>query len=226
MFRFIVGILNIYIFQKNQKNQTIRQLLERKGPAGDCRPVSLIFISPPANNQSLMAEFVCDWCGKCCRSFGEFIRIERQLTERDYYCRYGITNDLVLVHVQPEYAEMISGTFLDQKKGSDTPEKKCAFLQKNPDGDGFVCTVYPTRPPVCREFRCYRMLIHNREGQLVGKVIGQNELRTADEALAALWKNEVSHLPPTDKSHVPDPAWITNVLALLEHYGYRGDPVE
>ena len=46
-----------------------------------------------------MAEFVCDWCGKCCRSFGEFIRIERQLTERDYYCRYGITNDLVLVHV-------------------------------------------------------------------------------------------------------------------------------
>ena len=49
-----------------------------------------------------MAEFVCDWCGKCCRSFGEFIRIERRLTERDYYCRYGINNDLVLVHVQPE----------------------------------------------------------------------------------------------------------------------------
>ena len=59
---------------------------------------------------------------------------------------------------------MISETFLDQKKGSDTPEKKCAFLQKNPDGNGFVCTVYPTRPPVCREFRCYRMLIHNRDG--------------------------------------------------------------
>jgi hypothetical protein len=173
-----------------------------------------------------MAEFVCDWCGKCCRSFGEFIRIERQLTERDYYCRYGITNDLFFVHVQPEYAEDISGSFLDQKQGSRSPEKKCPFLRKNPAGNGFVCTIYPTRPPVCREFRCYRMLIHNREGQQVGKVIGQNEIRTTDETLATIWKEHISHLPHTHKPPEPDPAWVTNVLAILDHHGYRGDPVE
>ena len=173
-----------------------------------------------------MAEFVCDWCGKCCRSFGEFIRIERKLTERDYYCRYGITNDVVLVHVQPEYADAVSVSLSEQKTGSDTPEKKCSFLQKNPDGNGFVCTIYPTRPPVCREFRCYRMLIHNSEGKPVGRVIGQNEIRTADETLATIWKEHISHLPHSQKPNEPDPGWTTNVLAILGQHGYHGDPVE
>jgi uncharacterized protein len=172
-----------------------------------------------------MAEFVCDWCGKCCRSFGEFIKIERKLTDRDYYCRYGITNDLVLVHVQPEYADAVSGTWSEQKPGSENAEKKCTFLQKNPAGNGFVCTIYPTRPPVCREFRCYRMLIHNSGGDLVGRVIGQNEIKTRDEVLAALWKDQVSHLPHNNKPNAPDTAWMTSVMAVLEKNGYRGDPV-
>ncbi len=41
-----------------------------------------------------MATFDCDLCGKCCRSFGEFVKIERQASDRDYYCRYGITNEI------------------------------------------------------------------------------------------------------------------------------------
>jgi Fe-S-cluster containining protein len=184
-----------------------------------------MIISPRANIRSTMTDFVCDWCGKCCRSFGEFIRIERKLTERDYYCRYGINNDLVLVHVQPEYADEVSRALLDQKPGDPT-EKKCAFLMKNPDGTGFACTVYPTRPPVCREFRCYRMLIHNGEGKLVGRVIGQNEIRTADESLATIWKQHISHLPHSHKPNEPDPGWTTTVLAILCQHGYHGDPVQ
>jgi len=173
-----------------------------------------------------MAEFVCDWCGKCCRSFGEFIRIERKLTERDYYCRYGITNDLVLVHVQPEYAESVAGTCSEQKPGSENPEKKCPFLQKNPDGNGFVCTVYPTRPMVCREFRCYRMLIYTSKGELVGRVIGENDIRTADEALSTIWKEHIAHIPHSHKPNTPDAGWMANVMAILGRHGYRGDPVE
>jgi uncharacterized protein len=172
-----------------------------------------------------MAEFVCDWCGKCCRSFGEFIRIERQLTERDYYCRYGITRDLFLVHVLPEYAEEIAETYSEAVEDTSPPEKKCVFSQKNPDGNGFVCAIYPTRPPVCREFRCYRMLIRNNKGELVGRVIGTNELRTADQTLAALWKEHISPLPHTLKPQVPDPVWTTNVVAVLARHGYLGDPV-
>ena len=173
-----------------------------------------------------MTEFVCDWCGKCCRSFGEFIRIERKLTERDYYCRYGINNDLVLVHVQPEYAEEVSADVIWIRNRDRTPGKKMCLPDEKSQGDGFACTIYPTRPPVCREFRCYRMLIHNGEGQLAGRVIGQNEIRTSDEALATIWKEHISHLPHSHKPNEPDPGWTTNVLAILGQHGYHGDPVE
>jgi Fe-S-cluster containining protein len=153
-----------------------------------------------------MVRFDCTRCGKCCQSFGGFIRIERKLTDRDYYCRYGITNELFLVHVQPEFAKEISDEF---SKGGETkkdPAKKgCIFMRKNPAGEGFACAIYPTRPSICREFKCYRMLIyHTSSGELRGKVIGINELRTQDEILAAIWKKKISQLPhPIANRHAP-----------------------
>jgi hypothetical protein len=155
-----------------------------------------------------MAKFDCNWCGKCCQSFGEFIRIERQLTERDYYCRYGVTNELFLVHVQPEFADEISDEFADRDESGKQPAKKgCIFMQKNPAGAGFACAIYPTRPSICREFRCYRMLIHHHaSGELRGKVIGINELRTQDEILFAIWKEKIAQLPhPIETPHAQVP---------------------
>jgi uncharacterized protein len=173
-----------------------------------------------------MAEFVCNWCGKCCRSFGEFIRIERQLTERDYYCRYDITNELFLIHVNPDYAEEISDTFSCECEEPGAEGKICPFSRKNPRGEGFLCAIYPTRPPVCRDFRCYRMLIHNPEGNVVGKVIGQNELRSKDGNLISLWKEKISNLPHTHRQNIHDPVWLSTVQDLLARHGYRGDPVQ
>ena len=153
-----------------------------------------------------MAKFDCDWCGKCCASFGEFIKIERQLTERDYYCRYGITNEIFPVHVQPGFADEIEEDFTESPpKGADPARKGCIFMRKNPEGKGFACAIYPTRPNICREFECYRMLIHhNLSGETRGKVIGLNELRTHDEILAAIWNEKIAHLPhPFTDHHAP-----------------------
>lgn len=148
-----------------------------------------------------MAKFECNWCGKCCRSFGEFIKIERQLTERDYYCRYTITNELFLVHVQPQYAEEIadiletSDTDGSPEPGSDN-HKACIFMLKNPDGKGFACAIYPTCPAICREFKCYRLLVHHHSsGELRGRVMGINELKTTDEILAQIWSDVILHIP-------------------------------
>ncbi|MCX6698204.1 MAG: YkgJ family cysteine cluster protein [Methanoregula sp.] len=144
-----------------------------------------------------MAKFECNWCGKCCQSFGEFIKIERQVTERDYYCRYGITNELFQVHVLPEFADEIDEEFIDMdEKGKKNPQKTCIFMRKNPEGKGFACAIYPTRPTICKEFLCYRMLIqHPPTGEIRGKIIGINELRTHDEVLAAIWKEKIAQLP-------------------------------
>ena len=193
-------------------------------------------------------KFICDSCGKCCRSFGEFIEIERKLTARDYYCRFGITNDLFLAHVIPEYADEISDDFEKESGcGNDNNQKQCVFLKKNRQGEGFACAIYPSRPAICREFTCYRMLVYNKDGHVCGKVIGRNELKTADEVLATIWKDEVAHLPPpapprfshlphrnmhpaTESrihgSHVNDTEWSDSVVTILKAHGYYGDPVE
>jgi len=158
-----------------------------------------------------MAKFDCNWCGKCCASFGEFIKIERQLTERDYYCRFGITDEIFPVHVQPEFADEIEEEFTESDpKEPGSTHKGCIFMRKNPDGRGFSCAIYPTRPTICREFRCYRMLIHHpSSGETRGKVMGINELRTHDEILAAVWNEKIAHIPhpfsdhSTSSGHVP-----------------------
>ena len=61
-----------------------------------------------------MVKFECNGCGRCCVSFGEFIKVERKVAAHDYYCRYGITNELFHVHVLPEYGD----EFLEKLKAA------------------------------------------------------------------------------------------------------------
>jgi len=163
-----------------------------------------------------MAKFDCSWCGKCCASFGEFIKIERQLTSRDYYCRYGITNELFLAHIEGDYDD---SQLPSSKEGE--PVKGCPFMRKNPAVKGFACAIYATRPRICREFRCYRMVIHHPDGHECGRIMGRNELKTGDESLAHIWKEQIAPLP-----HQDDTRWEKSVIAALATHQYRGEIVE
>ena len=172
-------------------------------------------------SEQSMAKFECSWCGKCCASFGRFIKVERQLNDRDYYCRYGLTGEVFPVHVLPEFSQEFAGTFEDAVDPADkTPQKQCAFMRKNTEGEGFSCIIYPTRPKVCREFRCYRMLVHNRGGLECGRILGRSELMTGDKELIRIWNEEIVPLP-----HCYDSAWEHDVIDILARHGYRGDPV-
>ncbi len=114
-----------------------------------------------------MAEFVCDLCGKCCVSLGPLITIERQLNEQDYYCHSKIDHSLFLAHVDPAYSEEIADEYSGESDTPSGPEKNpCRFLRKSRQGAGYHCAIYSTRPKVCRDFRCYRMLIYNTEGKV------------------------------------------------------------
>jgi len=151
-----------------------------------------------------MVKFECNWCGKCCTSFGEFIKVERQVTEHDYFCRYGITNELFQVHIVPEFADEFADKFEEmENNGKDAPQKGCIFSFRNPAGPGFSCAIYPSRPTICKEFLCYRMIInHHQSGEMRGKIIGLNELRTHDQILESIWKEKIAHLPhPFEEEH-------------------------
>jgi Fe-S-cluster containining protein len=155
-------------------------------------------------------------------SLGPHIKIERQLNDRDYYCRCTIDNTIFPVHVDPEYRDEIADEFADEDPVSSPPKKKpCVFLRKNRHGEGTCCAIYTTRPNVCRDFRCYRLLIRNRNGVICGKVIGKNTLRADDATLDNLWNEQVIIIPYGD-----DIAWTKQVARILAAHGYLAEVAE
>jgi uncharacterized protein len=125
-----------------------------------------------------MAEFVCTRCGKCCISLGRLISIERRLSPTQYYCRMGIPGEVIPVIIPPEHREL-------HAVGKTDPGW-CPFLRRDLSGI-FACTIYGSRPGICREFRCRTTIIHDREGMEVGYVSGRLSLKTSDTALETLW---------------------------------------
>jgi uncharacterized protein len=169
-----------------------------------------------------MAAFICGRCGKCCVSLGPHITVERQLNDRDYYCRSTVDHTIFFAQVDPEYRDEIADEFAKGVPDRNSPDKKpCTFLRKNPDGDGTACAIYTTRPKVCRDFQCYRILIRNRAGNPCGKVIGKITLRTEDEALRKLWEERVAAIPSGDIA-----AWTEKVVQIFSENDYRADIVE
>jgi uncharacterized protein len=171
----------------------------------------------PSHELVCMVKFECDWCGKCCRSFGEFIKIERQLTDRDYYCRDGIKNEIFHAHIEGDYADRLPPGSTEGK-----PVKGCPFMRKSPDTRGIACAIYATRPQTCRNFRCYRMVILDHEGHECGRIMGRNDLKTTDKILEQIWKNHIAPLLP----HHSDMRWEKAVIDALVPYGYFGNCVE
>ncbi len=165
-----------------------------------------------------MAEFVCNRCGKCCASLGRHIRIERQLNERDYYCRNNLDRTVFPVCVDAEYREEIAEDYENRSVPGDAP---CIFLRKNRSGEGSVCAVYASRPNVCREFRCYRILIRDPDGTLRGKVVGKHTLRTEDRVLEGLWTRYLEQVPFRDTRE-----WSEGILRMLGEHGYRAETAD
>jgi Fe-S-cluster containining protein len=169
-----------------------------------------------------MAVFECDRCGKCCVSLGSLITIERQLSDREYYCRNKIDNTLFPVRVDPAYCEEIADEFERGDSAPSSPGKSpCRFLRKNREWEGTVCAIYATRPKICRDFRCYHMLIRNHDGAVCGYLIGKNTIRTDDVTLEKLWTGQVAEIPYGDPA-----AWKKMMTGILAEHGYRADPVE
>ncbi len=131
-----------------------------------------------------MAEFVCTQCGKCCISLGRYISIERHISPVRFYCHVGVSGESIPVTVSPEHREL-------HTQGNNPPGS-CLFLRKVPENGGYVCTIHPFRPSICREFKCRTMIIFDKEGKEAGSVAGKISLTTPDTQLRALWDELVA----------------------------------
>lgn len=152
-----------------------------------------------------MAQFVCTRCGKCCKSLGRHIRIERSISSAQHSCRVAVTGELVPVVVHPQHRYLFSS-------GEQDPAW-CPFLRKEGE-NRFTCTIYETRPRLCRDFRCRTMVIYDRDGREAGYVKGRRSLVTRDPGLESAWRE------------IPREADDAVLMDALSKRGYRAEPLE
>jgi hypothetical protein len=158
-----------------------------------------------------MAVFECKQCGLCCMNFGELIRIERELSDVEFYCRFLVTNELFRARVMPEWRDAFADTAeVDEHKAW------CRFLRRMPDGKGYVCTIHDSNASICRDFRCCMMRIYDGSGTQVGKIGGNRSLLTEDEELKQVFRERVMDLPAGSMKE-----WLEGAARILSSSGYR-----
>ena len=158
-----------------------------------------------------MPSFACTRCGKCCMNFGELIRVERELSDTEFYCRFLITNEVFRAHVMPEWRELFADTI-----ESEANPAWCRFLRRSPEGPGFVCTVHDSNASICREFRCCLMRIYDRTERQVGKIGGNRSLISEDGELTRFFREKVVDV--LDGSSLQD--WLGKAGKILSSAGY------
>lgn len=88
----------------------------------------------------------CSQCGECCRA--PMVMITRT-SDYKRWAAQGRDDILKLTAVPPPGGY---GDFLTDTGKTENPEY-CPFIEKIGD-DKFICTIYDTRPKVCKTFRC------------------------------------------------------------------------
>jgi hypothetical protein len=152
-----------------------------------------------------MAHFICSRCGKCCQNFGPYLHIERELEGGHYYCHCSLNGEYF-------YARITSGL---EKNFMESPSTaQCPFLYQEGPGT-FTCAIYPTRPTLCRGYRCSSMDILDSQGMRRGRVGGRRSLISTDPELLMFWQKEIQAV-----SEKGDSSWREKVRRILEMGGY------
>ena len=71
------------------------------------------------------------------------------------------------------------------------------------------CTVHHSRPDLCRQYACFRLLILDRQGDHIGRVQdGSRFFSTMNADLRGIWQNEIAGVDIPDEAaweeHVAD----------------------
>jgi len=91
----------------------------------------------------------------------------------------------------------------------------CPFLREDPESGDIVCIVHRTRPEICREYRCWRLLVQNAAGVRAGRVMERRHLAADDPALKAFWEEKIAGIREGDIDR-----WDEQVILLLKGAGY------
>jgi len=115
-----------------------------------------------------------------------------------------------VVTVSPEMVHL-----LPDRSIYDRWPRACQFLREEPGSGRICCTIHRTRPDICREFQCWRMVISDRRGRRVGRVIGARHLMSEERMLSDIWEKHIRNMDEPDT-----PVWEEEMIRILISAGY------
>lgn len=158
----------------------------------------------------LRMPFECSQCGECCSHLGLVHSILEDYGDYRFLVRNLYTGEKTAVAVDPDKVSL----FCDCSIFKELPEA-CPFFRYDHASAKGYCTVHLTRPEICRDFGCWRMLILDPAGKRAGRIMSQRHLASEDEKLTRLFEEHVNHLVEPDNA-----AWDERVIRVLVTAGY------
>lgn len=154
--------------------------------------------------------FECSQCGECCSHLGLVHSIQQDLGDYRFLVLNQYTGEKTAVAVDPDKIAL----FNDRSIFDERPEA-CPFFRYDRAGAKGYCTVHLTRPQICRDYGCWRVLILDAEGKRAGRIMCQKFLASEDERLTRIFEEQVRALDEPD-----DSAWDKRLISVLVAAGY------
>lgn len=154
--------------------------------------------------------FECFQCGECCSHLGFVHSIKEDLGNYRFLIHNTFTGEETLVAVDPDK----HGLFDDQRIFLKIPNA-CPFFRHQPGSELAYCTVHRTRPEICQDYACWRLLILNHRGCRVGKIKYIRTLISDDPLLNRIWADCIDSITEPD-----DRLWEDEMIRVLARSGY------
>jgi uncharacterized protein len=154
--------------------------------------------------------FECSQCGECCSYLGLVHIIQEEYGNYRFLVNNQYTGEKTEVVVDPDKIVLFHDTGIFRER----PDACPFFRYDTASGKGY-CTVHLTRPEICRDYGCWRILILDAGGKRAGRIMGVRHLASEDEALTRLFEEQVNALGEMD-----DAAWDKRVIHILVAAGY------
>jgi Fe-S-cluster containining protein len=154
--------------------------------------------------------FECSQCGECCSHLGLVHVIQEDFGDYRFLVNNQYTGEKTRVSVDPDKIAL----FCDKSIFLERPEA-CPFFRYEKLPEKGYCTVHQTRPEICRDYGCWRLLILDAGGKRAGRIMCQRHLASEDEALTLLFEEQINHLVEAD-----DAAWDEQVIRVLVTAGF------
>jgi hypothetical protein len=152
----------------------------------------------------------CCQCGDCCSNMSLVHSVTEQISDYEFIIYNHYSGDIKKVQIDPDKIQLF-----EEQDILETMPEACPFLRFNQNDGKAYCTVHLTRPDICREFCCWRLVILDSHNKRAGRILYQRTFVSDDENLTKLWDQSIRPIKEPD-----DTVWEEKVIRILTRAGY------